>query len=155
MAVWAPLCLPTRQGGAHGQTESGVIVLAVNVTPPLGARSPALSPDRALCLPTFRHFVIVNKTSLTLSLSLSLSLGRSRALSLPLIRSLLVNKHTPPPPRSRRLTARRVMIWLYVPVYVYQSTSGWSLCCGTSTGINRSLLEHTLLRTPFLLVYTP
>jgi hypothetical protein len=43
------------------------------------------------------------------------------------------------------------MIWLYAPAYVYQSTSGWSLCCGTSTGINRCLLEHTVLRTPFLL----
>jgi hypothetical protein len=32
----------------------------------------AVSPDRALCLPSFSHFVIVNKTSLPLSLSLSL-----------------------------------------------------------------------------------
>jgi hypothetical protein len=31
-------------------------------------------PDRALCLPTFSHFLIVNKTSVSLSLSLSLSL---------------------------------------------------------------------------------
>jgi hypothetical protein len=30
MAVGAPLCLPTRQGGSHGQTESGGRVLAVN-----------------------------------------------------------------------------------------------------------------------------
>jgi hypothetical protein len=35
-------------------------------------RPGAVSPDRALCLPTFSHFVIVNKTSLYLSFSLSL-----------------------------------------------------------------------------------
>ena len=35
-------------------------------------RPGAVSPDRALCLPTFSHFVIVNKTSLYISLSLSL-----------------------------------------------------------------------------------
>jgi hypothetical protein len=33
-------------------------------------RPGAVSPDRALYLPTFSHFVIVNKTSLSLSLSL-------------------------------------------------------------------------------------
>jgi hypothetical protein len=33
-------------------------------------RPGAVSPDRVLCLPTFSHFVIVNKTSLSLSLSL-------------------------------------------------------------------------------------
>jgi len=31
-------------------------------------RPGAVSPDRALCLPTFSHFVIVNKTSLSLFL---------------------------------------------------------------------------------------
>jgi hypothetical protein len=31
----------------------------------------AVSPDRALCLPTFSHFLIANKTSLSLSLCLS------------------------------------------------------------------------------------
>ena len=45
-------------------------------------RPGAVSPNRALCLPTFNHFVIVNKTSLSLSLSLSL------CLSLSLVRSL-------------------------------------------------------------------
>jgi hypothetical protein len=35
----------------------------------------AVSPDRALCLPTFSHFLIVNKTSLSLALSLPLSLS--------------------------------------------------------------------------------
>jgi hypothetical protein len=44
-------------------------VLAINA----GARPGAVSPDRALCIPTFSHFVIVNKTPLSLSLSLSLS----------------------------------------------------------------------------------
>ena len=29
----------------------------------------AVSPDRALCLPTFSHFLIVNKTSLSLCLA--------------------------------------------------------------------------------------
>jgi hypothetical protein len=33
-------------------------------------RPGAVSPDRALCLPTFRHFVIGNKASLSLSVSL-------------------------------------------------------------------------------------
>jgi hypothetical protein len=33
MAVLAPLCLPTRQGGLQGQTESGGIVLAVMLEP--------------------------------------------------------------------------------------------------------------------------
>jgi hypothetical protein len=35
-------------------------------------RPGAVSPDTALYLPTFSHFVIVNKTSLSLSLSLSI-----------------------------------------------------------------------------------
>jgi hypothetical protein len=32
-------------------------------------RPGAVSPDRALCLATFNHFVMVNKTSLSISLS--------------------------------------------------------------------------------------
>ena len=43
---------------------------------------PAVSPDRALCLPTFSHFVIVNKTPLSLSLSLSVCLSLLPSLSL-------------------------------------------------------------------------
>ncbi len=47
----------------------------------------AVLPERALCLPTFSHFLIFNKTSLSLSLSLSppppLPPSRARALSLP------------------------------------------------------------------------
>jgi hypothetical protein len=42
-------------------------------------RPGAVSPDRALCLPTFSHFVIVNKTSLSLFLSLSGGRGESPA----------------------------------------------------------------------------
>ena len=37
-------------------------------------RPEAVLPDMALCLPTFCHFLIVNKTSLSLSLSLCLCL---------------------------------------------------------------------------------
>jgi hypothetical protein len=37
-------------------------------------RPEAVLPDRALCLPTFSHFLIVNKTSLSLPPSLSLPL---------------------------------------------------------------------------------
>ncbi len=44
-------------------------------------RPGAVSPDRALCLPTSSHFLIVNKTSLTHTLSsLSFSLRRTRKL---------------------------------------------------------------------------
>ncbi len=46
----------------------------------------AVLPGRALCLPTFSHFLIVNKNPLSrarsLSLFLSLSLSRSLVLSL-------------------------------------------------------------------------
>jgi hypothetical protein len=34
-------------------------------------RPEAVLPDRALCLPTFSHFLIVNKTNLSLLQSLS------------------------------------------------------------------------------------
>ncbi len=43
-----------------------------------------LLPDRALCLPTFSHLLIVNKLSLSIYLSLARSLARSRSLSLSL-----------------------------------------------------------------------
>jgi hypothetical protein len=61
-----------RQGVPHGQTESGGIVLAGICWSPRAHRRCSLIPDRALCLPTFSHFLIANKTSLSLSLSLSL-----------------------------------------------------------------------------------
>jgi hypothetical protein len=41
-------------------------------------RPGAVSPDRALYLPTFSHFMIVNKTSLSLSLSGSLEISSSK-----------------------------------------------------------------------------
>jgi len=45
-------------------------------------RPGAVSPERALCLPNFSHFVIVNKPSLSLSRAraLSLSLAKRRVL---------------------------------------------------------------------------
>jgi hypothetical protein len=42
--------------------------LASSSSLPEPVRPGAMSPDRALCLPTFSHFLIVNKTSLPLSL---------------------------------------------------------------------------------------
>ena len=47
----------------------------------------AVSPDRALYLPTFSHFVIVNKTSLSLSLSLLLLHTRYSHVLFPLLLS--------------------------------------------------------------------
>ena len=46
----------TPERGQHKRLSTGVMLLG------------AVSPDRALCLPTFSHFVLVNKTSLSLSL---------------------------------------------------------------------------------------
>jgi hypothetical protein len=45
--------------------------VGVEYSPPMlePVRPGAASPDRALSLPTFSHFVIVNKTSLSLFLS--------------------------------------------------------------------------------------
>ena len=45
-------------------------------------RPEAVSPDRALCLPTFSHLLIVNKTFISLARSLTRSLARARSLSL-------------------------------------------------------------------------
>ena len=55
-----PPCV--RKGMPHGQTESGGTVSPSYVGP---VRPEAVLPDRALCLPTFIHFLIVNKTSLS------------------------------------------------------------------------------------------
>ena len=79
-----------RKGVAHGQTKSGDIVLAVICWSPW--RPETVLTDRALCLPIFSHFLIVNKTSLSpLSLSLSPSrpLGSIRSLFLTLLHTLL------------------------------------------------------------------
>ena len=55
----------------------------------LGHKRPeAVLPDRTLYLPTFSHFLIVNKTSLSLSISLSLSLSLALSLARSLSRSL-------------------------------------------------------------------
>jgi hypothetical protein len=62
--VGAPLCLPTRQAGHMAKRRVGVEYSPSMLEP---VRPGAVSPDRALCLPTFSHFVIVNKTSLSLS----------------------------------------------------------------------------------------
>jgi hypothetical protein len=68
-----------RQGGPHGQTESGGITV-ICWSPCAQA---AVLPDRALCLPTFSHCMIVNQTSLSLSPSLALSLSRISLFQLP------------------------------------------------------------------------
>jgi hypothetical protein len=62
------LSLPLVYRNSLPQTVCGGIEYSPSILEPV--RPGALSPDRALCLPTFRHFVIVNKTSLSLSLSL-------------------------------------------------------------------------------------
>jgi hypothetical protein len=51
-------------------------------------RPEAVLPEKALCLPTFSHFLMVNKTSLSLSLSLSLSVSRAHARVLSLFNVL-------------------------------------------------------------------
>ena len=73
-----PPCV--RKGVPHGQTESGVYVLDIICWSTCAQRL-CLLHDRALCLPTFSHFLFVNETSLSLSLpahpSLSLTLSHS------------------------------------------------------------------------------
>jgi hypothetical protein len=66
-------------------------------------RPGAVSPDRALCLPTFCHFLIVNTTSLSLTHSPSHSPSPSSSLSLSLSLS------PPPPPLSLCHTTVREM----------------------------------------------
>ena len=51
-------------------------------------RPEAVLSDRALCLPTFGHYLIINKTSLSVSLSRSRSLSLSLALAVALALSL-------------------------------------------------------------------
>jgi hypothetical protein len=58
MAVRAPLCLPSRQAGHVAKRRVGVEYSPSMLEP---VRPGAVSPDRALCLPTFSHLVIVNK----------------------------------------------------------------------------------------------
>jgi hypothetical protein len=72
--------------GALGALDEGRVTLGpAALDPPIWIVPNKALSDRALCLPTFSHFLIVNKTSLSLSLSLSLSRGgrcRLRLLSI-------------------------------------------------------------------------
>ncbi len=68
--------LPTRQAG-HMADRRVWVEYSPSMMEPV--RPGAVSPDRALCLPTFSHFVTVNKTSLSLSSPLSLSLSLSQS----------------------------------------------------------------------------
>jgi len=72
--------VPSRvlpQGVQQGPTESGGMVLQITRRHMLEPERPeAVSPERALCLPTFSHFFIVNQLlSRSPSLSFSLSLS--------------------------------------------------------------------------------
>ena len=62
----------------HARTRTLSASASLSLPPclPLSlVRPEAVLPDRALCLPTLSHFLIVNKTGLALSLSLFLSLS--------------------------------------------------------------------------------
>ncbi len=81
-----PPCVYPPAKAGHMAKQSGGLKYLPSMLAPV---RPAVSPDRAMCLQTFSHFLIVNKTSLSLSLSLPLSLSLT-ALSL----------SQPPSPRS-------------------------------------------------------
>ena len=68
--VWARLCPPRRAMWHNG--ERGYSTRRHMLEP---VRTETVLPDRALCLPTFSHFLIVNTTSLSLSLALPLPLS--------------------------------------------------------------------------------
>jgi hypothetical protein len=55
-------------------------------------RPEAVLPDRALCLPTFSHLLIVNKTALSLSLSLSLARSLALVATYKVLESFVSNK---------------------------------------------------------------
>jgi hypothetical protein len=59
-----PCVYPPAKAGYMANRRVGVEYSPSMLEP---VRPGAVSPDRALCLPTFSHFVIVNKTSLSLS----------------------------------------------------------------------------------------
>ena len=95
-------------------------------------RPEAMLPDRALCLPTFSHFLIVKKTSLPLPLSLSLSHSLS-----------------PPPPPTHSLCTPLTM-WL--PLAGFRSPRKVSARAGrvfdsTAQGRQRVLRRHTAENT--------
>jgi hypothetical protein len=64
-----------RQDVPHGQNGEWGYSTRRHMLEPV--RPEAVLLDRALCLPTFSHLLIVHKTSLSLSLSVSLSLSLS------------------------------------------------------------------------------
>ena len=68
-----PYVYPPAKAGHMAKRRVGVEYSPSMLEP---VRPGAVSPDRALYLPTFSHFVIVKKTSLSLSLSLSLKTPR-------------------------------------------------------------------------------
>ena len=87
---------PPAKAGHMAKRRMGVEYSPSMLEP---VRPGAVSPDRALCLPTFSHFLIVNKTSLppppphSLSLSHSLqpsSSSSSRSLARPSASSLFI-----------------------------------------------------------------
>jgi len=65
-------------------------------------RPGALTPDRAFCLPTLSHYLIVNKTSLSLSLSLSRRIMARKSCAPPRLEMghVTVREHLPPSPQS-------------------------------------------------------
>jgi hypothetical protein len=67
-SVWDP---ETFAQGHRSKAEARPMVRAVSPSMLEPVRPGAVSPDRALCLPTFSQFVIVIKTSFSLSLRLS------------------------------------------------------------------------------------
>ena len=68
-----PLCLPTRQACHMAKRRVGVEYSPSMLEP---VRPGAVSPDRALCVPTFTHLVMSIKL---LVISLSLSTGYCHA----------------------------------------------------------------------------
>ena len=64
----SPCAYPPAKAGHMAERRMGV-EYSPSVLEPV--RPGAVSPDRASCLPTFSHFLIVNKTSLFISLSLT------------------------------------------------------------------------------------
>jgi hypothetical protein len=66
-----PCVYPPAKAGHTAKQRVGVEYSPSMLEP---VRPGAVSPDRALCLPTLSHFLIVNKWNFSLSLSLSLSL---------------------------------------------------------------------------------
>jgi hypothetical protein len=68
-----PCVYPTAKAGHRPKRRVGVEYSLSTLEP---VRPEAVSPERALYLPTFSHLVIINTTPLSLSLSLFLSLSR-------------------------------------------------------------------------------